>query len=597
MGIGDVYAGIMGGKSDFHVDPVKVDPNAYQYGGAPGGAAAAAQRYQGVGTAAQTRTGPAIDNTNFNQDRAQGQQARGNQNDAIALARAQATGAAPSVAAIQQKQGLDAAMLAQGSAAASARGPAGLANAQYTAAGNQAAMGVRAVNDASSLRAGEIQAGTNALIGATGQQRAQDLGSQQASAQNAQAQAQLEAGQRGLNDNMQLGMTGYETGVNNSQLQAQMGQQAQQSQNDLGAQALNQKADAANAAAAEKGGASVMGMASSALGMFSDERLKTDIKAEGQASVFDGYNPTRIGTPNSPLPTKDPSQGGGMGIMGMNTAALGYANNAPRPPPPGATLSGKKPSIADTIINQINRDDAAQQGDGSAFSNGKQFGDAFGGAVKKLDGSMDRAGGGMGGSAEGPKKPSDANQKVLGMLGGMGGGDSGGMADAAGGASGAMGGGPAMTDGLMGLSDSRAKREVHDEGYYKGLQDAGNAMGASHAMATAPRGVNLGAREAAPAQMLNQLEPVSYNYKPGIGEDPNRRRYGIMAQDLQKTPMGASIVQDTPRGKMIDTAKGVGVALAGEANLNERIKALESQQLQRPDMASHIGELLARRGT
>ena len=54
-------------------------------------------------------------------------------------------------------------------------------------------------------------------------------------------------------------------------------------------------------------------------------------------------------------------------------------------------------------------------------------------------------------------------------------------------------------------------------------------------------------RGAAPARMMEQLQPYSFNYKPGVpGEDPNQRNYGIMAQDLEKSPMGRSLVRGTP---------------------------------------------------
>lgn len=48
-----------------------------------------------------------------------------------------------------------------------------------------------------------------------------------------------------------------------------------------------------------------------------------------------------------------------------------------------------------------------------------------------------------------------------------------------------------------------------------------------------------------------------------------------MAQDLEKSAMGKSLVVDTTEGKMIDTRKGFGAALAGMAELNQRTAELE----------------------
>jgi hypothetical protein len=84
-------------------------------------------------------------------------------------------------------------------------------------------------------------------------------------------------------------------------------------------------------------------------------------------------------------------------------------------------------------------------------------------------------------------------------------------------------------------------------------------------------------KAAEPAQMLDHLKPVSYNYKPGMGEDPNQRQYGILAQDLAKTPMGASAVQQRDDGMLsVDPAKATGVQLGAMANLNQRLRQLEA---------------------
>lgn len=78
---------------------------------------------------------------------------------------------------------------------------------------------------------------------------------------------------------------------------------------------------------------------------------------------------------------------------------------------------------------------------------------------------------------------------------------------------------------------------------------------------------------------LDALSAKSYEYKdtskPGTAEGP---RVGIMAQDLEKSKMGKTLVKDTPDGKMVDTVQGYGAILAAQAELNKRLKALEGKK-------------------
>jgi hypothetical protein len=75
--------------------------------------------------------------------------------------------------------------------------------------------------------------------------------------------------------------------------------------------------------------------------------------------------------------------------------------------------------------------------------------------------------------------------------------------------------------------------------------------------------------------LLDALAASKYKYK-----DPERfgegQQYGVMAQDLEKTPVGRSFVETAPDGsKMVDYGKGFGAVLAAQQMLHERIKSLE----------------------
>jgi len=73
---------------------------------------------------------------------------------------------------------------------------------------------------------------------------------------------------------------------------------------------------------------------------------------------------------------------------------------------------------------------------------------------------------------------------------------------------------------------------------------------------------------------LDALNSYKYEYK-----DPNADGagmfLGVMAQDLEKSPMGASFVKDTPRGKQVDYGHGLAAILASQANIHDRLRTLE----------------------
>lgn len=89
-------------------------------------------------------------------------------------------------------------------------------------------------------------------------------------------------------------------------------------------------------------------------------------------------------------------------------------------------------------------------------------------------------------------------------------------------------------------------------------------------------------RDIEPAQadvhaLLEALRPVTWHYL-----DPVRygagRHVGVIAQDLQRTPLGAELVCEGPTGHlMIDTVRAVNMLLAAVADLHGRVKQLEDE--------------------
>lgn len=78
------------------------------------------------------------------------------------------------------------------------------------------------------------------------------------------------------------------------------------------------------------------------------------------------------------------------------------------------------------------------------------------------------------------------------------------------------------------------------------------------------------------ARFIDALKAYEYEYKdpnmPGAGEG---RFVSPMAQDIEKTPLGKNMVEDTPNGKMVNYGKAGGLMLATAAMLNDRMGELE----------------------
>lgn len=121
-----------------------------------------------------------------------------------------------------------------------------------------------------------------------------------------------------------------------------------------------------------------------------------------------------------------------------------------------------------------------------------------------------------------------------------------------------LGGVVGAAGGLAMMSDVRAKTDI--------------------AAAGAPRPGGTTAADS----FLAHLKPYEYNYKRAEDEptgEPHGGRYlGVMAQDVERTPTGSTLVADTPRGKAIEGNAAIGAALAGLGRLHERVSALESRK-------------------
>ena len=71
---------------------------------------------------------------------------------------------------------------------------------------------------------------------------------------------------------------------------------------------------------------------------------------------------------------------------------------------------------------------------------------------------------------------------------------------------------------------------------------------------------------------LDSLYAHQYNYKDG--KHGKGKQVGVMAQDLEKPQLGKQMVEDTTEGKRVNFGKGLGLVVASQARLNERLNSI-----------------------
>ena len=465
-----------------------------------------ADYYRQQAQAAQQRQGVQLNNAEQQRDyagfqgqmgmsdasRAQQMGAYGQQQAATDRYAAMARGEGPSLASALMGQGMNNIRAQQTSAAASARGPAALAMAQQNAAGNMAAQGQQLNAQLGQMRNQEQMAamqgyaqGAQGLSSAAGQMRAQDQSgaglynqARAASMGNAQAQGQLEAQQRGLNDqyaggNEQARMNVYKTDMDGSFRRRAADLESARYRDGQSA------ADSAQTAQMIGAGASTAAM------MFSDVRAKTDItpidssRQAGMSSLAGALS--------------------GKGNMGSSFGALGSALGSQFR---ASQAESAAQDDADAATEMKRRDNAIVSQ--YAQPTGMQF-------ATDLE------------------------------------------------------------------SDERSKQKIAS------LSDA--LMRSQAAMYGAPSPIQ---------ETLRTTQPYAFNYKPGYGEDPGQRHVGIMAQDLERTPAGSTLVKDTAKGKMIDGKQAVGFNLAAAADLQKQIDALKAERMAQSQTAMYSAPVAVR---
>ncbi len=488
---------------------------------------------RGLAMGADGRKAPKLDVTGYDQSRQQASQARGQELYGLDSLRQAATGGVPSAAAIGGRLAGDQALQAQ-LAAQAGRGGAGTA----LAANQAGAYGMAgASQQAGQGLAGELALSRGQFQGLAGDIRGRDFASAKQAISRETLAADVEARQRALNAQREAFYNAQELATQRAAQQAGAARQNIALDNwSAEAQAIMAAKAKSSQEMAEAVGAiaSTAGTAASAV---SDERMKTDIRPVGAAMASSKrgslYDPsTGLGRRNSGEP-----DGLGEEILSFPpehvTKPLDYARyrgpyaEASRGLTAYREMGAEGPSVRDR-----ERTPTALSSDGRGPLRGEGISPLPRGETRVARTEMEL--------------PAGPDVRDYGEV------------DA-----------PPPPGPMAQAWDSRrgdwADRTAGTYG------DTGTGDG---------RGTGPGPRGSSAAQdMLRSTAPVAYRYKPGVaGEDPSKERYGVLAQDLERSPMGASLVHDTPRGKVVDTRHAALASLAVGADLQRQIDQMKAGQ-------------------
>ncbi len=102
----------------------------------------------------------------------------------------------------------------------------------------------------------------------------------------------------------------------------------------------------------------------------------------------------------------------------------------------------------------------------------------------------------------------------------------------------------------------------------------GAAVGSAAAKSDERSKMNIEDGKSAARAFMDSLEAKTFDYRDPADGD---RRTGVMAQDMERTPIGRAFVSEGPDGyKRVDYGKALGTMLAGEADLHDRVSQLEA---------------------
>lgn len=125
---------------------------------------------------------------------------------------------------------------------------------------------------------------------------------------------------------------------------------------------------------------------------------------------------------------------------------------------------------------------------------------------------------------------------------------------------------------------------IKGSGYSDSIDNAGSEIkrgflnGSGYTMSSEDTKKDIGAdKNNKVAKFLDKLDAVTFKYKEPdgqMGKTPGTH-IGVIAQQIEKAPLGKSLILDTPEGKAIDIPSAVGTLLAAATDANDRLRDLE----------------------
>lgn len=556
-------------------------PSAYEYGQEPGTAAKEEQRYADMAHQADFRQGAQIDNSNYYGDRGMELGARGSQSYGLAKYLDLAEGRGPSAATAAYNQAVAQGNAQQASIAASARGGgANLVAAQQAGANAAANMTGQAAGSYATAKAQEQIAALGGFSNLASQARAQDLQREGLSADQAYKQAQLEQQQHTLNDARNITYEQMRQNVFENQNANRQAGEAMNQGNYLGTSALGQQRAQADRDWYTKLAAGGMQALGSAMG--SDVRLKKDIKpgAARTEAALDAMHGM------APVAQRDIASGAVRAMPGQEIPdptferqRFQYEDRAApqqfrpvshkvmaRHPVGGSDVAGR------TEVPRANRYEQ-EAWEYAALPYEEKYGPPAASGGRRPIGPTP-TGQEIAQGLLGPRQipyygPTPTGEEIAGQY-------------------------LPAPQGALPAPQVPAQLPAPQRGYlpvardyltsgapgvlYGAANDLREMQPSGETAVTSDERAKTGTHpgDIAVQETLDHLKPYSYSYKDqslGQGE-----RVGIMAQDLEKSPMGLSSVIETPRGKAIDVNRGLSLALAADADLHARVKALEAKR-------------------
>lgn len=505
----------------------------------------------------------------------------GNVANALSLLQGQANGTAPSAAQGQLQQGTDQAIATQASLANSGN-LSQMISGQKTAMDNAANLQQQSANQASQLRATQQQTGQQNYAAAAGQQASQAGTNASLANQNAQINAGIYGNQLG-------GAQGF----------SGMANQATQGGGQLASQGigLQQQVNTGNAQNQVNATGGLLNAAGTAMGIFSDENLKKNVKTDEPSASPSSATPKGVSAEEANK-SYDPNAKWQSGtkeednpihkflnyISSDERQKINISSDTSAAPSPAATPAPvasvptvyPKRSVKDWTMDELKagKEDPANAG---VFSDKNAPSGVYNKppptpATAPRDTSNDTREGRannildsyVGSTDMNTALSSDENQKknMASDYSNLPGSDK--PVD--------------LSDKLPSKSSPEPSQDANGEASRKQkASQIKESYASSSDVSSDEKGKDNMQKDSLLHKFLDHIESKTFEYKNPdgqMGRTPGTHM-GVIAQDVEKAPGGNVMVHDTPEGKTIDLASAVGMLMSAASDAHDRMSTLE----------------------